>query len=65
MKKSYALLILACIYMVISVVCKANTITANPGNYKTFLTQLVASDTLLLVAGTYTNNLTLKNINGT
>ena len=51
--------------MVISVVCKANTITANPGNYKTFLTQLVASDTLLLVAGTYTNNLTLKNINGT
>lgn len=43
----------------------ANFINANPTNYTTFLSSLVAGDTLYLAAGTYTNNLTLNNLNGT
>ncbi len=43
----------------------ANFINANPSNYTTFISSLVAGDTLYLAAGTYTNNLTLNNLNGT
>ncbi|MBI3502553.1 MAG: T9SS type A sorting domain-containing protein [Bacteroidetes bacterium] len=42
-----------------------NFITANPSNYTSFLSSLVAGDTLFLTAGTYTNNLTLNNLTGT
>ena len=45
--------------------CCANFITATPSNYTTFLPSLVPGDTLYLTAGTYTNNLTLINLNGT
>ncbi len=43
----------------------ANLINANSSNYTTFLTTLVAGDTLKLAPGTYTGNLTLNNRNGT
>lgn len=43
---------------------KANFISANPGNYTTYLSSLVAGDTLYLTAGTYTDNLTLNGRNG-
>ena len=43
----------------------ANFITANPSNYTSFLSSLVAGDTLYLTSGTYTNNLTLNNLTGT
>jgi hypothetical protein len=44
---------------------KGNFITANPSNYTSYLSTLVAGDTLYLTAGTYTNNLTINNRNGT
>ncbi|MBK5284773.1 MAG: hypothetical protein JJE25_05180, partial [Bacteroidia bacterium] len=44
---------------------RANFISATPANYTSYLNTLVAGDTLSLSAGTYTNNLTLNNRNGT
>lgn len=44
---------------------RANFISATPANYTTYLNTLVAGDTLYLSAGTYANNLTLNNRNGT
>src|SRR4051812_4262552 len=62
MKKQYVLLVLA--VFLIAKNGRANFITATPGNYTSFLSSLVAGDTLLLTAGNYSNNLTLNNING-
>jgi hypothetical protein len=44
---------------------KANFISANASNYTSYLGSLVAGDTLYLAAGTYVNNLTINNRNGT
>src|ERR1700741_2727616 len=43
----------------------ANFLTSNFTNYTTFLSGLLPGDTLLLTAGTYTNQLNLNNLNGT
>jgi hypothetical protein len=43
----------------------ARLITADPGTYTGYLQGLLPGDTLLLAAGRYRNNLTLKNLNGT
>ena len=44
---------------------QAKSIPANAANYTTFLSTLVAGDTLYLASGTYLNNLTLNGRNGT
>ena len=43
----------------------ANFIPAGPDNYTSFLASLSPGDTLFLEEGSYANNLTLNNINGT
>lgn len=43
---------------------QATTINATAANYTTYLPTLVPGDTLKLAPGTYVNNLTLNNING-
>jgi hypothetical protein len=43
----------------------SRTITATPADYTDYLTTLVAGDTLLLAAGTYTRDLTLRDLSGT
>lgn len=57
-----------CLFMLVLLfqqITKANFITANSGNYTTYLSSLVAGDTLFLTAGNYTNNLALNGRNGT
>ncbi|MFA6570838.1 MAG: T9SS type A sorting domain-containing protein [Bacteroidota bacterium] len=44
---------------------KANLISASSENYTSYLYTRVEGDTLYLAPGNYTNNLTLKNLNGT
>jgi hypothetical protein len=51
--------------LLLSSQAQANFITANPGNYTSYLSSLVAGDTLYLSAGTYTSNLSINNRNGT
>lgn len=63
MKKQHILLLIASFLFIQNI--KANIFTANPSNYTTFLSSLVAGDTLVLTAGNYLHNLTLNNINGT
>ncbi|MFA6235340.1 MAG: T9SS type A sorting domain-containing protein [Bacteroidota bacterium] len=43
----------------------SRTITATPADYTDYLTTLVAGDTLALAAGTYTRDLTLRDLSGT
>ncbi len=65
MKKIYTLVFLVSISILITATCQANFISANSGNYTTYLSSLTAGDTLFLASGTYINNLTLNVINGT
>jgi hypothetical protein len=64
MKNFYFYTLLICLVFSFIENTKANLITANPDNYKTFLNSLVAGDTLYLSAGTYTENLKLVERNG-
>ncbi len=63
MTKKHILLLIASFLLIQNIT--ANIIKANPSNYTTFLSSLVAGDTLVLTAGNYLHNLTLNNINGT
>ncbi|MEI6089563.1 MAG: T9SS type A sorting domain-containing protein [bacterium] len=65
MKKFYFYSLLICLVFSFPENTIANLITANPENYKSFLSSLVAGDTLYLTAGTYTGNLKVVDRNGT
>ncbi len=65
MKKLNVLFFTLCALLLGTKNSTANFISANPSNYTSFLSSLTAGDTLYLAAGTYTNNLTLNNLNGT
>ncbi|HYV94385.1 MAG TPA: T9SS type A sorting domain-containing protein [Chitinophagales bacterium] len=54
----------SCISLLISQTVSANLITANSGNYTTYLNSLNPGDTLYLTAGTYLSDLTLNGQNG-
>ncbi len=63
-RASLRALVLACA-LSLAVPLHARLITATPDDYTDFLPTLVAGDTLALAAGTYTRDLTLRNLNGT
>jgi hypothetical protein len=65
MKIRFNILIIFFALLISNSCLKARLINADPNNYTSFLPSLSAGDTLFLAAGTYKDNLTLKNINGT
>ncbi len=51
--------------LLVSGICLATTYISNPSNYTSFISGLVAGDTLYFTNGTYTNRLNLNGKNGT
>jgi hypothetical protein len=55
---------LLCFLFILAGGASARIVPANPTDYTSHLSSLLPGDTLLLAAGRYTGNLTLKNVNG-
>ncbi|MBL7811774.1 MAG: T9SS type A sorting domain-containing protein [Bacteroidetes bacterium] len=63
-RRSFRAAMFCCLLFSVLPLC-GKTIPAGNANYTTFLSSLQPGDTLLLSSGTYTGNLTLKNLSGT